>query len=178
MYRLLPLVLLVMILTSVSLHWVCRCPAAEAPLTIQALKNSEYRSEQYGGEWVRLKNGRHEERAQPDGAPDFVIKLSDNIAFGDLNNDGVKDAAVILITSGGGSGSFRELIAVLNRSGSPRQVASHSLGDRTDIKSISIRSGVIFVDLIRHGPNDPMCCPTVREVKKFKLNAGKLVAIP
>jgi len=178
MYRLFPLALLIVILPSVILDSVGSCAATESRLTPQALKNAEYRSEQYGDTWVKLKNGKHEERTEPDGTLEFVLRLSDKIAFGDLNNDGRQDAAVILVSSGGGSGSFRELIAVLDKNGSPRQAAVQFLGDRTDIKSIAIRSGVIHVDLVRHGPNDPMCCPTVRELKKYKLDDGRLVAIP
>jgi hypothetical protein len=166
------------ILPCVGLGWVEQAADAETRLTVQALQNAEYRSEQFGESWVRLKNGKYEERSQPGAVPEFVMRLSDKMAFGDLNDDGVQDAAVVLISSGGGSGSFRELIAVLDRNGRPQQAASAFLGDRTDIKSISIRSGIIFVDLVRHGPNDPMCCPTVREVKKYKLNGGRLKAIP
>jgi len=152
--------------------------AAEGTLTIQALKNAEYRSEQYGDTWVKLKNGKHEERTEPDGTLEFVLRLSDKMAFGDLNSDGLQDSAVILMSSGGGSGSFRELIAVLDKNGRPRQAAVQFLGDRTDIKSVAIRSGVIHVDLVRHGTNDPACCPTVREVKKYRLDGGRIVAIP
>jgi hypothetical protein len=173
-------VLLVLLVTGpgVALHSTGTSADAETHLTIQQLKNAEYRSELYGNKWVKLRGGTYEERTEPDGVLELMIRLSDKIAFGDLNNDGLQDAAVVLMSSGGGSGSFRELVVVLNSNGGPRQAASQPLGDRTDVKAISIKSGVIYVDLIRHGPNDPLCCPTIREVKKYKLDRGNLVAIP
>jgi hypothetical protein len=34
------------------------------------------------------------------------------------------------------------------------------LGDRIQINALSIENNKIVVDMITHGPEDPMCCPT------------------
>ena len=147
-------------------------------LTLEKLRNAEYRSNSYGDGPVSLNNGRHETKIYPDSDMKAYIKLTDKIAFGDLNGDGVQDAAVILLSSGGGSGGFFELAAMINQNGTPVQASLQSLGDRVDIKSIAIRSGTIIVDMLTHGPDDAQCCPSVRETQRYQLEGRRLVRVP
>ena len=58
------------------------------------------------------------------------------MCFGDINNDGAPDAAVVLAASGGGSGTFYSLEAVVNQYGKPVDIASISLGDRIVVKAV------------------------------------------
>lgn len=150
-----------------------------APLTVDALKNAEYQSEFALGGKAKLTNGTYKEKLVP-GSPayeDLVISLSDKYAFGDLNGDGVGDAAAILMSNSGGSGTFFRLAAVLNENGTPTNVASTILGDRVQIKSVSIQSGRLIVNVIKQGPNDPLCCPTMEVVETYALQGDKLVKI-
>ncbi len=142
-----------------------------------ALKNAEYVSEFPANKKARLTNGRYEEEIVPGAASKLVIQLYPTTATGDLNGDGVDDAAVILISNSGGSGTFYHLAAVLNQNGVPKHTASVSLGDRTRIKSIDIKSGEIVVGMVTHGPNDPLCCPTLEVTQKYKLQGDKLVEV-
>jgi hypothetical protein len=146
-------------------------------LTLESVRNAEYRSKYYEDGPVRLNNGRHETKIDPDSDMKAFIELTDKIAFGDLNGDGNPDAAVILLSSGGGSGGFFELAAMINQNGKPQQAAMQYLGDRVDIKSIAIKSGIIVVDMLTHGPNDPQCCPTVRKTQRYRLDGGRLVRV-
>ena len=98
--------------------------------------------------------------------------------YRDLNGDGAEDAAVVLATSGGGSGTFISLEAVLNDKGKPKHVASTLLGDRAQIKSVVIESGEITVNMVTHGPDDPMCCPTQEVTEQYKLQGDTLVQTP
>ncbi len=68
-------------------------------LTVESLRNAEYRSKYYGDGPVRLNNGRHETKIDPDSDMKAFIELTDKIAFGDLNGDRV-DIKSILIKSG------------------------------------------------------------------------------
>ena len=132
------------------------------PLTLAAIKNAEYQSDFPKSKKARLTDGKYEEEIVPGAASKLTIVVyPDMYAFGDLNGDGVGDAAVVLVASGGGSGSFISLEAVINDKGTPKHVATASLGDRTRLKSIAIRAGEIVVTTLTHGPNDPMCCPTI-----------------
>ena len=67
------------------------------------------------------------------------------------------------------------LAAVINHDGNPHHIASAPLGDRVIIKSISIREKDIIIDMIKHGPYDPDCCPTQREVVRYGLFGSKLI---
>ena len=146
-------------------------------LTLESLRNAEYRSKYYGDGPVRLNNGRHETKIYPDSETMAFIELTDKIALGDLNGDGAQDAAVILLSSGGGSGGFFELADMINQNGTPVQAGLQYLGDRVDIKSIAIKSGVIVVDMLTHGSDDAQCCPTVRKTQQYRLDGGRLVRV-
>jgi uncharacterized membrane protein/heat shock protein HslJ len=145
------------------------------PLTIKGLKNAEYQSDFAINGRVKLSNGTYRGKIVPDSASELIVMLSDQFAFGDLNGDGADEAAVVLITDPGGSGTFRHLGVVINEKGSPQHVASQLLGDRVKVKSLSMSSGEIVVRMMTHGPNDPMCCPTFQVTRNYLLQQDKLV---
>lgn len=142
-------------------------------LTLEKLKNGEYRPETFEYRSVRLTNGSYQEEVDDSGIQARVY-MADKISFGDLNGDGIGDAALILVSSTGGSGVFYELVAVTNQQGNPIQAAAIMLGDRTDVRNLAIRSGRIEVERIKHGPKDPMCCPTLRVRETYRLRGGSL----
>jgi hypothetical protein len=153
-------------------------PTAIPPLTLDTLKNAEYQSEFPKSKKARLTDGKYEEEIVPGAASKLVIVIyPDMYAFGDLNGDGVNDAAVVLAANMGGSGTFVHLAAVVNQNGTPQHVASVSLGDRVKIEAMAIKAGVIMVDVVTHGPQDPLCCPTQKATKSFRLLADKLAPV-
>jgi hypothetical protein len=97
----------------------------------------------------------------------------EHVAFGDLDGDGTKDAVVVLGASGGGSGKFYLLAAVLNRDGKAHASATKLLGDRIIVNNVSIGARLVSVDIVTQGPNDPLCCPTKRETLKFMLQGDE-----
>jgi heat shock protein HslJ/uncharacterized lipoprotein NlpE involved in copper resistance len=100
--------------------------------------------------------------------------LHDRMAFGHTA-DGQPLAAVVLITDPGGSGTFRYLSAVVRQDGEMVNVATTLLGDRAQIKSLGVEGDEIVVEMITHGPDDPMCCPTQRVQKSYALTGDQLV---
>ena len=148
-----------------------------ATLGVDALKNAEYRSEYVGDGRAKLVNGVHVEKESPNSAIETRMTLSDTMATGDLDGDGVADAAVVLVTNTGGTGHFYELAAVLNENGQPKHAASVLLGDRVRIMSLTIKDGQITVRMITQGPDDPMSTPTLEVTNKYKLEGGKLVLV-
>lgn len=147
------------------------------PLTLDMLKNATYPSQLASGRVITLTDGRYEEVLVPGSASKLIAALHPSYTLGDLNGDGVADAVVFIVESGGGSGSFYSLIAVVNQAGRPRALASTSLGDRIKVERVSITAGEIVADLVTHGPQEPMCCPTLKATKRFKLEGEKLVPI-
>ena len=168
-------------LLSLALLVACgpETPQPPPPLTVEMLMNAEYHSEWPAEGVAKLTDGEYQEEIVPGAASKLIIVVyPDMYAFGDLDGDSVDDAAVVLATSGGGSGTFISLEAVTNDKGTPKHVASAELGDRAKIESVVIESGEITVDLVTHGPHDPLCCPTVEATQKYKLQGGTLVQIP
>ncbi len=145
-------------------------------VTVNAIKNGTYRIYSRAfPEPVRLIDGKYEVKSSGGYPLSVVIYSQDKIAIGDLNGDGKKDGAVILVYSTGGSGSFRVLEAVVNRKGKTVNVASIELGDRVVVQSISIASGEIIIKMIAHGPDDGASNPTVRKTVRYRLNGEELV---
>jgi RNA polymerase sigma factor (sigma-70 family) len=152
-------------------------PAGDTSLSVEALKNADYRSEHAGDGRFRLVNGVHVEKESPNSATELRITLSDMMARGDLNKDGATDAAVVLVINTGGSGTFYELAAILNQNGKPSHAASAALGDRVQIKQVTIKDGEIAVRLVTQGPNDPMSSPTLEVTRRYRLDTGVLVPV-
>jgi len=142
-------------------------PTKGRRLEEQALESATYKPFHHS-EWVTLKRGAYSQGYE-------TVNLEGARGYGDLNADGVEDVAVVLVSSGGGSGSFKEIVAVLNHGGVPAHVASADLGDRVKVEAIAVESGTIRVQLIVHDEDDPMCCPTKRVTWEYRLQEGKLV---
>ena len=124
---------------------------------------------------VQLTNGAYQSTADV-SSPDFMsITLASQMAFGDLNGDGVGDAAVLLAENYGGSGTFVSLVAMLDQKDQPVQAGSALIDDRPNINSLSIQNGQILLDVMVHGPNDPRCCAARPTRQTFRYEFGKLV---
>lgn len=144
-----------------------------AELSSSALRSSTCPSPYVEEGEVRLAGGMFE-----DAARRVTVYLMPEYAVGDLDADGVPDAAAILATDAGGSGTFLDLAAVLNREGVPECEAILFLGDRIPVERIRIVGDEIQLDVTMHGPADPMCCPSVRATRRFRLEGDTLVEIP
>ncbi len=142
-----------------------------AALVADMLRNMNYKLPE-SGKTVPLKDGKYE---SGQGSDYILAVLSEVIAFGDLNGDGLKDAAVILSENMGGSGSFESLVVVLNEKGQPVQGASASLGDRVQVKTITAEGDRLTLDMLVHGPNDPLCCPSQPHKQTYTLTSKGLL---
>jgi hypothetical protein len=152
-------------------------PGTAPSLTSETLANAEYVLPD--GSTVQLTDGVYQEKPD-ETASTFITNVSlldDLTAYGDLNGDGVEDAAVIIVDAPGGSGVFTYLAAVVDEDGSPANVDTVDLGDRTDITTVAVEDGAIRVDVVAHGPDDPMCCPTEKRIWTYELQEGQLTQI-
>ncbi|MGA9348656.1 MAG: META domain-containing protein [Anaerolineae bacterium] len=153
-------------------------PTPVPPLTWEMLQNATYPSELEESGTITLTDGRYEgEPFVEGGASRLIVTLIEPVAFGDLDDDGVDDAAVILASNAGGSGTFIDLTAVLNQDGTPNPVATTPLGDRARPQSMAIESGQIVLEMITHGPDDPMCCPTQIVRNVYALEGDTLIEV-
>jgi heat shock protein HslJ len=142
-------------------------------LSEEALRNLEVQSEWTQSGTAPLTNGEYREPAAPGSATETIVRLTGPIAYGQLNGQDV--AAAVLVTDPGGSGTFYELAVVAEQDGQPVHIASALLGDRVQINSVAIENNQIVVDMISHGPDDPLCCPTQAVVQTYELQGDQLL---
>ncbi|MCB8984580.1 MAG: META domain-containing protein [Ardenticatenaceae bacterium] len=141
---------------------------------LAALANATYQVDVVPSGSVTLSGGEFSQPAAPGSASNVTVSLTDNVALGQVN--GQPAAAAVLVASGGGSGSFYELALVTFADGQPQNVATAFLGDRVQVNSVTIGAdGVISVDMVVQGPDDPMCCPTQAVMNTYELQNGQLV---
>ena len=148
-------------------------------LTVEILKNARYFMTGQDGitRDFQLVNGLYKSGSDPAAIGYAMVNLSDTIAFGDMNNDGLEDAAVLLAENYGGTGVFVSLVTVLNNYGTPVQVASTLIDDRPSISNLTIEQGSITVDAVIHHIDDPMCCPTLPVKQFYRLMGNTLLLV-
>lgn len=144
--------------------------AQEARLNFSAVKNAIL---EVDGETVPLKDGRfiHPHAPRFEKWSETYELLQNPMALGDFDRDGYRDALVIVAYSGGGSGTFYYLqLLSSDYDGLFKTVASSLLGDRIQVKRLQVNSqGVISVNLVRQGPQDPLSRPTMSTVERYRL---------
>ena len=86
---------------------------------------------------------------------------------GDLDGDGLTDAAVLLLQTTGGSGSFYFIAAALNRDGLYHGTDAVFVGDRIKPQQLLVRHGVIIFDYLDRNPDEPMAAPPSVETSKY-----------
>jgi hypothetical protein len=147
-------------------------PETATELSAAVLRSATYTSLYVEEGQVLLDGGIFEDTARR-----VAVYFIPEYAVGDLDQDGVPDAAVVLATNTGGSGTFYDLAVVLNRDGVPENRATFFLGDRVPVDRIRIVDEEIQVELTMHGPADPMCCPSLEVTRKFRLVGAELEEI-
>lgn len=139
------------------------------PITLDILKNAEYQA-QNGMKLVQLVNGSYQEGS---GTDYLSVSMLDAYAIGDLNTDGIDDAAVILAENYGGTGQFEYLVPVFFIDGGAVSPSSGIfLGDRVKVNSMTISNGVIVLDMLVHAPNDGLCCPSLSMSQSYRFYSG------
>lgn len=144
------------------------------PLAWPALRNATYPTSV--GTRV-LRDGAFEAEAAPGSASRILVRLVDLAGFGDLDGDGSLDAAVLLVSSGGGSGTFVDLAAVRNEGGAAHPVAFALLGDRVLAREVRVEDGRILVRLRARGATDPLALVTREVSRRYALQEGRLVLL-
>lgn len=153
-------------------------PADPAVLTVDELINATYSG--IYEEPIALTEGLYEgEPFDEGGASRPIVQYMNNSEiYGDLNGDGVDDAAVFLVESGGGSGNFVYVAAQLNQNGQPVDAGAVWIEDRVQIISADIENGQINLEITAEGPGDAACCKTHKTSVSYALQDGLLVQLP
>ncbi len=154
-------------------------PEAEAPVALSASSLGElsYPLDYVESGLVDLHGGRFVSAPDPLAGTRITVQLSTWAVSGDLDGDGQPDSAVVLITDTGGTGVFYDLAVVRNREGQPGAVSVLHLGDRIQLKALKIQGGLLELELVMAGPQDPACCPSQRALQRFRLQGDRLVKV-
>lgn len=125
---------------------------------------------------ISLVEGRYE-GLPPEEEADLrpVLELvTDLHAEGDLDGDGTPEAAVLLVGGPGESATNIYLAAVGIRGGAPINLGTELVGDRVQIRSLSVAGGRVHLALVTHAAGDAMCCPSRLVEKAWALDEGRL----
>lgn len=106
---------------------------------------------------------------------ELTAKIRPEIEFGDLNGDGIDDAALLLSENTGGSGIFVSLITVYSLGDQFQQAPAVLIDDRPIIDQVVVENGYVKLTGLIHGPNDPMVNPTTAFSAVYKLFGERLV---
>lgn len=144
-------------------------PAVEVPDAAAEIRNAQY---QLGAadtqQMVQLTDGKFEQGTP--GSADFMsVGLTDFVAVGDLDEDGMDEIAALVSENYGGTGVFVFLAIYEYVNGTPTFQTSMIVDDRPQLNGLSIENGEVFLDAIIHGTDDPMCCPTLKTMRHYRL---------
>src|SRR3989344_9637984 len=79
---------------------------------------------------IKLTNGKAEQESAPGSVSKILTSIFGETSYGDLNDDGKDDAAMILVHQTGGSGTFYYAVVAINNDGYYRGTNAGFLGDR------------------------------------------------
>ena len=119
---------------------------------------------------VQLANGVYE-TGTPGGADFISVRVLDFAASGDLNGDGRDEVAALVSENYGGTGVFVFLVVYADVNGTLTYQNSVIVDDRPQVNAMSIENGEVFLDVVVHGTDEPMCCPTLRTARHYKLTS-------
>jgi hypothetical protein len=143
---------------------------------ILSLQRADYPLEDIEGGVVPLDDGYFVQQAAVGSASEIRVDLSDPVATGDYNNDGLSDALVTLRMSGGGTGTFYYVALVLNDDGVARPAATVFIGDRVVIQSLELAEDEIRVDYLDRCDGEPMAkTPTCPATNFYSLRGTSLI---
>ena len=129
---------------------------------------------------VALRDGRWEGEPYVAGGASRPTAgvIGDLSVAGDLDGDGTAERVAFLWSATGGSGT-RNYIAVFTNSGTGVSNRSTVLiGDRVKLREARITDGRIEVDVVEHGPDDAMCCPSVDATRVWLYDGRHLREAP
>lgn len=148
-------------------------PAAPQALSWSALRGATYPTS-LSLRTVTLRDGVFEAEAAPGSAARITVRLVDMAAFGDVDGDDRPDAAVVLVTGAGGSGTFVDVVAVRNDAGIARPVARAQIGDRILVREVRIEDRLIVVRMRTRQATDPLTRLTAETTRRYALEGSTL----
>lgn len=152
--------------------------SAETPTTVpeqvEEIRNAQY---QLGAtdalQVVQLTDGKFEQGTP--GSDHFMsILVTEFVALGDLNADGMDEAAALISENYGGTGVFVFLVVYARAGDTWTFQTSNMVDDRPELRALSIANNEIFLEAVIHAIDEPMCCPTLRSTRHYRFVDNQL----
>lgn len=118
---------------------------------------------------VTLENGEYTGPPYVEGSP-MAPRLLWNreiVHLADVDQDGTTDGITFYTAATGGSGVLLYLVWLEPTPAGAHTRAVELLGDRVQIRSATLETGLLRLELIVAGPNDGACCPTQMEQRVY-----------
>jgi hypothetical protein len=148
--------------------------ATPSPDYVTRIRNAEYQLTATGSpRLIQLTDGRFEQGAP--GSDEYIsITVTDFTARGDLDGDGLEEYAALVAENYGGTGVFVFLVVFSDVDG--RLIFQTSIGvdDRPQPNELSISNREVFLDVTVHRADEPMCCPTLKSARHYRLVNNQL----
>lgn len=113
---------------------------------------------------VEFIDGQSSSKSNVNG---FTALIFGQAVYGDLNDDQVEDAAVLIQVQGGGSGTFYYVAAAINSNSQAQGGEAVLLGDRISPQNIVIQDQYIVVNYAIRKPGDSMAVPTSLGISSY-----------
>ena len=153
----------------------CMSTEPEGNVTSADLESITFHSKVFQASPVTFAHGEFRLLAVPQSASEVVVKLTDERAFGTLH--GKSAAAIVMVTTLGGTGTFFELALLIASVQGWINTDTVLLGDRVQVRTVTIEDDHIAVAMMTHGPQDPLCCPTMEVMKRFAVKNDRLIVL-
>lgn len=108
------------------------------------------------GELFALKNGKAFNTIDSSSITTNALQVFGEPVYGDLNGDGIRDAAVMLVNTPGGSGTFYYAVLVLSKNDTYLATNALLLGDRIAPQTITIENGRALYNYAERKAGEPM----------------------
>ena len=131
------------------------------------------------GAAVILSQGKASTSSAPGSTEETVTQIFGQPITGDINGDGKDDAAVMLVQSTGGTGTFYYVAAVLSTDRGAMGTNAVFLGDRIAPQTMEVGKNMITVNYADRKTNEPLsAAPSVGISKYLVLESSTLYDIP
>ncbi len=124
------------------------------------------------GQAITLRDGQAVAAPVAGVASKTQVRIFGEPVRGDLDDDGVADAALLLVVTRGGSGTFYYLAAAFDRGGAFVGSEAVFLGDRIAPQQLVIRHGLVVVDYAERLADQAMTVPTSLKLTKYLVSSG------
>gem|GEM_PF-2160892 len=145
------------------------------PELVSAPLNGTYLIE---GKAIRLRDGRSEMAAAPESATQIRTAVYGPILYGDLDDDGDEDVAMMLTHDPGGSGTFFYVAVAVNLNGHYQGSNAVLLGDRILPLGLTIQHGLLVARYANRRLEEAMARPpTIPSSRHLMLTNNTLVEL-